>query len=56
VLLICSKVNRDFIFTRKHLTSIVDFKSPFDAHIVSALKAAGAQVIGKTNMDEFGMG
>ncbi|EPQ56175.1 amidase signature enzyme [Gloeophyllum trabeum ATCC 11539] len=33
-----------------------DFTSPFDATVVSLLRAAGAQIVGKANCDEFGMG
>ncbi|KAG6125190.1 hypothetical protein E4U12_007492 [Claviceps purpurea] len=31
-------------------------RSPFEATIVSQLRSRGATVVGKTNMDEFGMG
>ncbi len=33
-----------------------NFQSPYDAHVIEALNAADAVILGKTNLDEFAMG
>jgi aspartyl-tRNA(Asn)/glutamyl-tRNA(Gln) amidotransferase subunit A len=35
---------------------LANFASPYDAHVVERFDAAGAVLLGKTNMDEFAMG
>ena len=54
-------VHKDLFCTRGVLTTcgsrILDnFVSPYDATVVERLAAAGAVMLGKTNMDEFAMG
>ena len=54
-------VHKDIFCTRDVLTTcgskmLENFVSPYDATIVARMSAAGAVVLGKSNMDEFAMG
>lgn len=53
--------HKDIFCTQGVLTTcgskmLSNFVSPYDAHVVEQLAAAGVVVVGKTNMDEFAMG
>ncbi|MEZ5500291.1 MAG: Asp-tRNA(Asn)/Glu-tRNA(Gln) amidotransferase subunit GatA [Steroidobacteraceae bacterium] len=53
--------HKDIFCTDGVLTScgsrmLANFVSPYDATVVARLRAAGAVMLGKTNMDEFAMG
>ena len=53
--------HKDIFCTRGMLTTcgskmLANFASPYDAHIVERFDQAGAVLLGKCNMDQFGMG
>lgn len=52
---------KDNFATREGYTScaskaLESYSSPYDATVVQLLRQKGARIVGKTNMDEFGMG
>src|SRR5215472_4586713 len=53
--------HKDIFVARGWLTTcgskiLSNFVSPYDAHLIERFNAAGAVLLGKTNMDEFAMG
>jgi aspartyl-tRNA(Asn)/glutamyl-tRNA(Gln) amidotransferase subunit A len=53
--------HKDIFVARDWLTTcgskiLSNFVSPYDAHVIERFNAAGAVLLGKTNMDEFAMG
>lgn len=53
--------HKDIYCTREFATTcgsrmLAGYTSPYDAHVIERFNAAGAVLLGKTNMDEFAMG
>jgi aspartyl-tRNA(Asn)/glutamyl-tRNA(Gln) amidotransferase subunit A len=52
---------KDILCTTDSVTTcgsriLENYRSPFDAHLVTLLRQAGLIILGKTNLDEFAMG
>ena len=53
-------IKDNILFAGKHASAaskiLENYTATYDAHVVQTLKAVGAVIIGRTNMDEFAMG